>query len=652
MDERFFHRRFFPLLAAVIISGFLLSLPSAASALPERFFGMTAHESMFNSDPDWDALQKAGVQKFRMQINWKTVDDAGGWKNEWAWQNTYDQYFEKAAKRGISILPYLYARKDGNQAYFLKGGANYPEWLQFVWTVVQRYGDAGTFWKKNLGVLAQYPVHQWEVWNEPNLPPNCPSGLCNGKEYGEFLVGTSQTINEAQKAIYADTAEVLFGGIYQERWDPKMTNCTTDWCIDDYMKNAAKASGINSAYDGLSIHPYSIGIEGGPSRSYPDRAAGVPSNISAAYLAQVGAGLGAKPLWVTEVGWPVEGSGSQSVNEGEQAGLVNETYNWLKANWLTYNVKYAAWYLYRDTNEPTWDYHAGLRKADGTYRPSWFEYQAQAGAPRWPHAWYSENLGGPVVGDPEICSWGASHIEIFARRTDNALWHRFWNGSAWSGWESLGGTLASSPGCVSWGANRLDVVARSSNGTVVQWWWNGSSWQSINQGGSILGDPDIASWGPNRLDIFGRAPDGSFSHKWWDGSSWKGWESLGGANAIVSGVGAVGSGGNRIDVVGRAADSSVLHLYYWGGWHTENFGGIAQGDPDMSSWGAGVYDVWMRGSDNGLWHKWWMGSSWSPWENSITGPLYSSPGADSFQSMRHDIVTLDANGSVRHWWWW
>ena len=266
--------------------------------------------------------------------------------------------------------------------------------------------------------------------------------------------------------------------------------------------------------------------------------------------------------------------------------------------------------------------------------------------------WHSENLGGVLTADPEICAWGASHIEVFGRGTDNALWHRWWNGSSWSGWESLGGSITSAPGCVSWGANRLDVVARATDGSVAQWAWNGSSWASGNLGGTIYGDPDIASWGPNRLDVFGRAGDGSIAHKAWTGASWSSWENLGGANAIVSGVGAVGSNGNRIDAVGRAANGSVFHLYFLGSWYTENQGGSIKGDPDMSSWGVGNYNLWARGaSDDMLNTKYWTGSAWSAWESTKQGPLSSAPGAISFEPGRFDVVTLDANGSVRHWWW-
>jgi hypothetical protein len=48
---------------------------------------------------------------------------------------------------------------------------------------------------------------------------------------------------------------------------------------------------------------------------------------------------------------------------------------------------------------------------------------------------------------------------VFARGSDNALWHR-WYENGWGGWQFLGGGLTSAPDAVSWGPGRIDVFAR------------------------------------------------------------------------------------------------------------------------------------------------------------------------------------------------
>ena len=104
--------------------------------------------------------------------------------------------------------------------------------------------------------------------------------------------------------------------------------------------------------------------------------------------------------------------------------------------------------------------------------------QAQAQWGGW------ETLGGVILEDQECTTWSADRIDCFARGTDAAMWHRWWDGASWGGWESLGGI--------------------------------------------ILESPDCTSWGPNRIDCFARGTDAALWHRWWDGSSWGGWESLGG----------------------------------------------------------------------------------------------------------------------------
>jgi hypothetical protein len=59
---------------------------------------------------------------------------------------------------------------------------------------------------------------------------------------------------------------------------------------------------------------------------------------------------------------------------------------------------------------------------------------------------------------------------VFAHGTDNAVWYKDWNGTAWSSWNSLGGVLAagSSPAATSPASSAIDVFAQSTNGAVYE----------------------------------------------------------------------------------------------------------------------------------------------------------------------------------------
>lgn len=95
-----------------------------------------------------------------------------------------------------------------------------------------------------------------------------------------------------------------------------------------------------------------------------------------------------------------------------------------------------------------------------------------------------EKLGGQVVGGPDAATWAPGRLDVFLRGTDNALYHKWFDGS-WHGYEGLGGTLGSDPSAVSWGPNRIDVFARSTTSTLLHKWYDGQTWST---GGKTLGE--------------------------------------------------------------------------------------------------------------------------------------------------------------------
>ncbi len=120
-----------------------------------------------------------------------------------------------------------------------------------------------------------------------------------------------------------------------------------------------------------------------------------------------------------------------------------------------------------------------------------------------------------ITSDPAVASWGAGRLDCFVRGTDNALWHKWYDGS-WSGWESLGGSLTSDPAVASWGAGRLDCFVRGTDNALWHKWYDGS-WHGWEQLGAnqIASGPAAVSWGSNRIDCFARGTDNALWHKWW-----------------------------------------------------------------------------------------------------------------------------------------
>ncbi|MET0693327.1 MAG: hypothetical protein ABWY56_05320, partial [Propionibacteriaceae bacterium] len=109
----------------------------------------------------------------------------------------------------------------------------------------------------------------------------------------------------------------------------------------------------------------------------------------------------------------------------------------------------------------------------------------------------------------------------FGRGTDNACWHKWWDGSAWSGWESLGGGFNSGIAASSWGPGRLDLFGQGQDGACWHKWFEGgwSEWESL--GGGFTSPLAAVSWDHGRIDVFGRGGDSALWHSWFDGA-WAG----------------------------------------------------------------------------------------------------------------------------------
>jgi Repeat of unknown function (DUF346) len=262
-----------------------------------------------------------------------------------------------------------------------------------------------------------------------------------------------------------------------------------------------------------------------------------------------------------------------------------------------------------------------------------------------------EGLGGIILEAPNCTSWGANRIDCFARGTDRAMYHRWWDGNAWGGWEDLGGIILDAPNCVSWSANRIDCFARGTDRAMYHRWWDGQQWGGWEDlGGIILEAPNCTSWGAERIDCFARGTDRAMYHRWWDGNAWGGWESLGGI--ILESPSCVTWGPNRIDCFARGTDAAMYHRWWdgqqWGGW--EDLGGVILEAPNCVSWDANRIDCFARGTDQAMYHRWWDGNMWGGWED-LGGVILEAPNCESWGANRIDCFARGTDAAMYHRWW-
>ena len=262
-----------------------------------------------------------------------------------------------------------------------------------------------------------------------------------------------------------------------------------------------------------------------------------------------------------------------------------------------------------------------------------------------------ESLEGGLQAGPSAASWGPNRLDIFVRGTDNAMWHKWWDGSAWKGWESLGGELGTKPGCASWGPSRIDCFALGTDKRLYHKWWDGA-WKGwdVMGGEQFTSAPSVTSWGPNRLDIFVRGQDNALWHLSFDDPRWGTWESLGGG--LASDPGCTSWGMNRIDCFVRGTDNALHHRWWdgqWKGWEKLGDQPISSA-PTVSAWAKDRLDVFAQGQDQQLRHFWWDGKSWQGWE-SLGGGLTAEPGCVAWGPNRIDCFVRGTDGAMHHKWW-
>ena len=253
----------------------------------------------------------------------------------------------------------------------------------------------------------------------------------------------------------------------------------------------------------------------------------------------------------------------------------------------------------------------------------WNELNVKFGTPT---PWTS--LGGYVTASPAASSSGASATDVFVRGSDNALWHRSWNGSGWSAWTSLGGNLLYDPSAVSQGPNHSDVFVIGTNHAIFHRAWNGSTWSAWDSvGGYATSAPAASSWGAGRLDVVVRGTDNGLWHRSWNGTVWGAWDKVGGT--VTSNPTMVSWGPGRVDVFVRGTDNAVWQRAgdgagSWSSW--VSLGGTLNASPAVASCALGHLDVFVVGTDGSLWQKGFNGTAWQPWTG-LRGQWTSSPAA-------------------------
>lgn len=271
-----------------------------------------------------------------------------------------------------------------------------------------------------------------------------------------------------------------------------------------------------------------------------------------------------------------------------------------------------------------------------------------------------ENLGGQLTSGPAVASSGANRLQVFARGTTSEVMQKSYDGE-WSIWRNVGGSVHedSAPGAISWGAHPIDLFIRGTDDALWYNSHNGSTWSGWESlGGTLTSGPAVASTLIGQLDVFARGDKGQLIHNSYFGD-WSGWETLGGDIKAGSSPAVVSYGGDHIDIFVRGTNDHLWHKAWLGGtWSAwidlggPGLNGKVTSSPAVSSRAPGQLDVFVRGQDYSIWHRTYSDyGTWSAWENMTWGLVASGPAAVSWGIDRIDLFVLGNNNAIMHKWW-
>lgn len=293
--------------------------------------------------------QETGVQPIREDFSWALSEPQ---PNRYRWAND-DGIVRAATQAGLTLLPVL----DDAPPWGAPTGTSLPSnpgaYAAFVAAVVARYGRGGSFWRAHPRLPAR-PLVWYELWNEPyNAASNRDPAVY------AHLVQAAVTAGRAASpsARFLMEAATVYQTVAGDR---------APWLSAMY----AAVPDLGHYFDGLAVHPY-----GGNPAIYTPRGVtdSQPGRIQQMHSELAAHGDGAKPLWVTEIGWSTCTGTSGCVSEAQQASYLRTFLKLCRTRWRSY-VRAVFVYELRDlARHPPDDIEAwyGLLRPDLSRKPAW-----------------------------------------------------------------------------------------------------------------------------------------------------------------------------------------------------------------------------------------------------------------------------------------
>lgn len=292
----------FALAAVIGLLGLWTGGASAAPGDPVHYFGAQAHFGQGWNLGLMPRFAAGGIADVRDELYWQVVESTAG---SFAFPPYYDNYMTALRNAGVApliTLSFENTNYDGGQTPYTPEG--FDAYARYATAVLNRYGSQ---------------ITAVEIWNEYN---------------GTFNRGPATT---DRAGTYLKMLKVAHAAIKAARPDVLVVAGATAGVPLPYFEKLF-ATGALDYLDVVSIHPYRTA-------SAPE---GLEVQIAAlqALMAKYGT---VKPIWVTEIGWPLRNSaapGDLAVDETVQAQFLVRACALLASA----GVPRVYWYELRDEN--------------------------------------------------------------------------------------------------------------------------------------------------------------------------------------------------------------------------------------------------------------------------------------------------------------
>jgi len=340
---------------------------SVVQTNPDPQFGMAVGNvlmsmSTLQLDTELQSMYLLGVRWIRYDINWGDVQPTNATTYNWT---NYDRVVQIANGIGLkSLVTIGYTPLWARQANCRTVGDTCPPadptmFAHFAAVTAARYAPQG--------------VHDWEIWNEPNVTTFWKPAPDPGA-YTTLLKATATAIR-----AHDSQATIMVGGLTGSLTTTSSISAAA-FLQDIYI------DGGRSSFDAVAMHPYTYPYTPSNSRVYSwQEMAGAPINLRNIMQTY---GDTSKKIWITEYGAPTDGPGTMlTVNSNVPIGANNYVSEALQAQLLTSAVQQYEtypwvgpffWYSYQDlsTNTNTRENFFGLLRANGTQKPAYAAYKA------------------------------------------------------------------------------------------------------------------------------------------------------------------------------------------------------------------------------------------------------------------------------------